>query len=65
MEELKNCPFCGSNEILVHTAHFAMDNGPRYHVRCKRCPCELTWSFTSMEDLTAAWNRREKRGHNG
>lgn len=58
MEELKPCPFCGSNEILVHASHFAMQDGPRYRVRCKRCSCELTWSFTSMEDLTAAWNRR-------
>lgn len=62
MPDLKPCPFCGSKEILVHRSYFSMSPGESYRVRCKRCPCELGWNYSSMEELTTAWNGRWENG---
>jgi hypothetical protein len=50
MNELKPCPFCGSE------AYITQDQG--WQVNCKVC-CETSWYNTPQEAIEA-WNRREK-----
>ena len=57
MEELKPCPFCGS-EAHIQTFHF------RYRVGCGTTGCiagRLNRAFDTPEEAAAAWNRRAER----
>ena len=55
-EELKPCPFCGSESIAVEL------HG-EYYVRCANCECQVavvTPLFDSKNEAITAWNRRAK-----
>lgn len=57
MEELKPCPFCGS-EAHIQTFHF------RYRVGCGTTGCiagRFNRAFDTPEEAAAAWNRRAER----
>lgn len=57
-EELRSCPFCGSEAELVHplSKGYALD---RYFVVCKACRAAST-RYNTEADAIAAWNRRAK-----
>lgn len=55
-QELKPCPFCGSNRIFVATHEF--DESPDYYkVECNECESETGFKL-SKHAAIAAWNRR-------
>ena len=49
-EELKPCPFCGSNEIYS-SPHIAL-------IVCKKCRCWGPNTGTTEAEAVSAWNRR-------
>ena len=61
MTELKPCPFCGADGLIVK-----FDNTTKkycrklpYKVKCSKCRCSLEHAFyATEEDAAAAWNRR-------
>lgn len=52
-EELKPCPFCGSEKL--HTG-CVINN---WCVICDDCDCRTNW-FSEKSNAIAAWNRRAK-----
>jgi hypothetical protein len=52
-DELKACPFCGSDDI------FNRDNGFGKNLTgCQRCGARVYYKFNSLEDAQIAWNAR-------
>lgn len=50
--ELKPCPFCGGEAVILKTNDF-------YRACCKTCPCDVgRWLCTSENELVEFWNRR-------
>lgn len=59
MEELKPCPFCGSDEPLMHNVEIE-HNGKwlkRYEVYCNNCGAR-TLRVRQEESAILRWNRR-------
>lgn len=55
MNELRPCPFCGSNDVRLHKFHIK----DMYGVTCGRCGTRYTNSKNeSRSGVMAAWNRR-------
>ena len=52
MTELKNCPFCGSNNL--HLTHNGMQN---WVIGCGVCQVEME-NFVDREQAIKAWNTR-------
>ena len=65
MEELKPCPFCGSNKIqFLISGHFQPwdSDGMKiwYRCSCYECGVEMDSGMsTTMEKAKNEWNRRE------
>ena len=63
-EELKPCPFCGSEKIGKSYINLGATGLPQYMVYCKECKsaiCHVIPSEASMTyvyDATKMWNRR-------
>ena len=67
MEELRNCPFCGGDELYIR----AFSIGPECFIRCGICGAmiekEVKWNGMSREEhdaecakvLIEAWNTRK------
>lgn len=53
MEELKTCPFCGSE-----AGFFAFEIFVTYSVRCKSCGCGTEDGYRTEKEAAEAWNRR-------
>ena len=51
MEELKPCPFCGSNDVTVNDAYM------HSYAQCRVCRAEGGFRY-SHDEAAAAWNRR-------
>ena len=59
MAELKPCPFCGGQAIVV--ANRYRHGQETYLVKCMRKECDVlpaTYEFEDMHDAINAWNRR-------
>ena len=54
-EELKPCPFCGSDDIDVTYTY--IEGGVDYYAECTDCYCRGAWEPTP-EKARAAWNSR-------
>ena len=54
-EELKPCPFCGSDDIDVTYTY--VDDGLDYYAECTDCYCRGAWEPTAAK-ARAAWNTR-------
>ena len=56
---LKECPFCGSEEIRV-IDRINVSNGLNsyYHVKCRGCGASSD-EYKSQYDAIMAWNRRK------
>ena len=57
MEQLKRCPFCGS-DAAIEVLQRAREKLPRYRIECKWCWCGTGWDYLSEEMAIEAWNRR-------
>lgn len=57
MDELKPCPFCGSEEPVVHAVTVPMFGGFKHWVTCDGCKAE-TAAADTMEEAVEIWNRR-------
>ena len=63
--ELKTCPFCGGNEMVLETS--AYENGRWATVRCFECGGNIrsdmfeTWD-EAKADAIEKWNRRADNG---
>lgn len=53
MENLKPCPFCGSDDVAMYGLY------PSSYARCRACGAEGAMS-NSYYEAAAAWNRRAK-----
>lgn len=59
MEQLKPCPFCGGDPVVIRSKH-----NKRWFARCFECDTLFGYSYTSdakfnlKKDCIAAWNRR-------
>ena len=64
MEELKPCPFCGSDKIqFLISGHFQPWDGAGmrlwYRCACYECGAEMNSGMaTTMKEATKEWNRR-------
>lgn len=57
MPRLKNCPFCGSDNIYIDgTCIYPEHQDNMYYVLCMNC--EATIGRLNYEDVFEAWNRR-------
>lgn len=54
-DELKPCPFCGSDDIDVTYTY--VDGGLDYYAECTDCYCRGAWEPTGAK-ARAAWNSR-------
>lgn len=57
MEDLKQCPFCGSKKLQIKDGYMP-DRKILYSVFCFNCGGNGTWAVTK-ELAIDAWNRRE------
>lgn len=53
MEELKPCPFCGSEHVVC-------TKPTTWQVWCTDCKCIGPWK-TERKDAIAAWNKRAQK----
>jgi Lar family restriction alleviation protein len=63
MAELKPCPFCGSNAIVVQTRYRHGED--YYYVKCNNKDCHVipeTYENTEMNYVIDLWNRRAEDG---
>lgn len=51
MDELKPCPFCGSDRITVQYFYF------RPYIICDKCHAQIP-CYNTYPDAKEAWNRR-------
>lgn len=51
-EELKPCPFCGSEDLIV----LKKRNTPKW-MQCANC-LSSTGTYNTVEEVIEAWNRR-------
>lgn len=54
-EELKPCPFCGGEAVLVDSGTDILIRC--YCISCRNCRCNSDWLKTRKEAI-GAWNRR-------
>lgn len=54
---LKNCPFCGSSDVLLHVRVIDEQNKKFYSVFCEDCPGEVS-DLHTKEEAIEVWNRR-------
>ena len=52
-DEIKPCPFCGSNNIKIHVGY------NHSYIRCEDCIVS-TRRFKNIPDAIDCWNRRVK-----
>lgn len=57
-EELKTCPFCGSEDIVIVQMH---GYSPAHYAMCRRC-CATTRSSIDTDEAVAHWNIRANDG---
>lgn len=55
-DELRNCPFCGSDEVTIGSFGSSY-NIPQHYVKCEQCGGAVANHDTEAEAL-AAWNQR-------
>lgn len=55
MNELKKCPFCGSEAIVIDLGMYEVS---RHKVECKKCKAQTTSHIGRDSEAIAAWNRR-------
>ena len=56
MNELKYCPFCGSNNVHSAFYHFK-DNGAKAVIECRNCYCSSGY-YDNLKEAVAQWNTR-------
>lgn len=62
MSELKPCPFCGGNAVLIQRAFKTgfYPSGGTYYVHCKSCLI-TTQPRRKKEPVIETWNRRAEK----
>lgn len=62
VNELRTCPFCGSEAEITHDPMFGSDNPTEYYrVQCKNKDCSMgnpDALFDSKEQIIEEWNTR-------
>ena len=56
MAELKPCPFCGGDNVLVIKTDIF---NPSWYARCNDCKVMSTF-YKTREDAVAGWNQRKQ-----
>jgi Lar family restriction alleviation protein len=52
MDKLRECPFCGKSDDVVHLASYL-----KHKIKCEHCRCGTEWHSTEAEAISA-WNSR-------
>ena len=63
MEELKPCPFCGTNPLVI--ANKYRHHQTTFCVKCNNIDCTVipvTYEHSEMNAAIEAWNRRADDG---
>ena len=51
--DLKPCPFCGSDEIYITW----YEQNKKYSIGCNNCPVDM-FGYETDEEAAKAWNKR-------
>ena len=57
-QELKSCPFCGSDNVKVHIPYFV---DALYQIQCYNCKC-TTALYKTEKEAIERWNTRSQVG---
>jgi hypothetical protein len=60
MSELKDCPFCGAKEPIVHLREDRIDKEIICDLGKGGCGARVGW-YVSIIEVRNAWNQRVKR----
>jgi len=58
MEELKPCPFCGSDRVFIMQEMPDSPDVTVYSAECLDCPAEMNPGFEDEQEIIATWNQR-------
>lgn len=64
MDNLKPCPFCGAEAIML-TFATSFEKVPRFRVACSACWCKEEWNNFKPEEAAEKWNRRKQNDRRG
>lgn len=62
MVDLRSCPFCGGNEIIIRPVYYAGIVNPRFYAQCRRCFAQTAPKWTTKLGAVKDWNRRADNG---
>jgi hypothetical protein len=62
MADLRTCPFCGGNEIIIRPVYYAGIINPRFYAQCRRCFAQTAPKWTTKLGAVKDWNRRADNG---
>lgn len=58
MADLKQCPFCGGNEIIIRQIEYVGITTPRFYAQCRHCFAQTGPGWTTEKGAIVAWNMR-------
>lgn len=62
MEDLKNCPFCRSDDVFYEQIYDR--NAPiedAFQISCGNCQIEFSCGDSTKEEIAELWNRRNEK----
>lgn len=58
MADLKQCPFCGGNEIIIRHIEYVGIPEPRFFAQCRNCFAQTGAGWTTEKGAIVTWNMR-------
>ncbi|GHU82800.1 hypothetical protein FACS189468_7390 [Spirochaetia bacterium] len=57
----RECPFCGSHNIIIDTLNYTSGKPGKYRVQCQGCLAITRW-YDTPEQAWEKWNTRSAKG---
>lgn len=54
MADLKQCPFCGGNEIIIRQIEYVGITTPRFYAQCRHCFAQTGLGWTTEKGAIVA-----------